>query len=600
MTLRARTTKPTSLRTRLRRTLDSEERQQAAVTALFALAIAVIVLILLAAVGLAYYNENIRPLARVSSVEIGPQQLKDRIELEQWRINREAFRLTQAKIDNEIDQATLSQRQSLLDQRADALLTTGLDGLVDIIYQSQLAAGEGITVDEAEIDARIADEFAGVERRHVFAMVVKPVAAADAEAAPSIAERQAALAKAEAALAALEAGRPFDEVAREFSTDASAAHGGDIGFITEIGAPDTTWGERVFDVELGGTTGIVRGQDGTYRIGRVTEITPAGEQPGLRADLNALVSDSSLRDLIRYEAAADDLRDKITDGALVESPEQVRVANIYIDGLFSGDPEDAQGEVKYSEIVYAPGDDLAVAPLLPAEDAAWETARVEAQAAYDELIALTAGEIRAERFRDIALDVSDSPSGDDGGAVPFVTRSIPPEAVGVALFDVPHTPGDLIGPIRGDAAWYVLLFEERRDSPEQRVKKIQDLLAAPGADFAAIAREHSEGADAEDGGDIGWVTRDQLAGELIEPVFSLSAGQITAPIELGEGHYIFKVVEKGPRPLDVDQLQDVGAAAFDNWYAPKKDQAKKDGVIIIAGEDPAADATLEPGGDGAP
>ncbi|MGI8928290.1 MAG: peptidylprolyl isomerase [Candidatus Limnocylindrales bacterium] len=598
MTLRARTTKPTSLRTRLRRSLDSEERQQAVVTALFALAIAAIVLILLGAVGLAFYNENIRPLARVGSVEIGPQQLKDRIELEQWRINREASRLTQAKINNEIDQATLTQRQGLLDQRADALLTMGLDGLVDIMYQSQLAAADGLTVDEAEIDARIADEYAGVERRHVFAIIVTPATAADA--APSVAQRHAALEKAVAAMAALESGRPFEDVAREFSTDLSAAHGGDIGFITEIGAPDTNWGERVFDMELGGTTAIVRGQDGAYRIGKVTEITPAAEQPGLREDLRKLVSDASLRDLMRYELAADQLRDKITEEALVQSPEQVRVANIYIDGLFSGDPEDAQGEVNYSEIVYAPGDDLEVAPLLPAEDVAWENARVEAQAAFDELNALTAGEVRAEQFRDKALDVSDSPSGDDGGAVGFVTRSIPPEAVGNALFDTPHTPGDLIGPIRGGAAWYVLLFEERRDSPEQRVQKVQDLLAAPGADFAAIAKEHSEGADADDGGEIGWVTRDQLSPDIVDPVFALAAGQITEPIELVEGHYIFKVEEKGARPLDIDQLQDIGAVAFDNWYAPKREEARTDGIIVIAGEEPEADASLAPGDDGAP
>jgi len=47
MTLRVRTTRPASRRTRLRRFFDSEERQQAAVTALFVLAIAVVVLILL-------------------------------------------------------------------------------------------------------------------------------------------------------------------------------------------------------------------------------------------------------------------------------------------------------------------------------------------------------------------------------------------------------------------------------------------------------------------------------------------------------------------------------------------------------------------------
>ncbi len=581
---------------------DSEERQQAAVTALFALAIAAVVLILLGAIGLAWYNENIRPLARVGSAEVGPQQLKDRLELQQWRINRETFRLTQASIDREIDQATHSERQGQLDQRADALLTTGLDDLVDVIYQSQLAAAEGITVTDAEIDARIADEFAGIERRHVFAIVVKAVAAAGGDAATTIAERRAALEKAEAAMAALESGRPFDEVAREFSGDASAAHGGDIGFISEIGAPETNWGEQLFELELGGTTGVVRGQDGVYRIGRVTEIMPAGEQPGLRDELSKLVSDQALRDMMRYEVAADHLKDKITDAALVESPEQARISIIYIEGLFSGDPEDAQGEVNYSEIVYAPNDNLEVAPLLPAEDAAWEVARLEAQAAVDELNLLTAGEVRAERFRDIAVEVSDSPTGEDGGAVGFVTRSLPPEAVGNALFDTPHTLGDLIGPIRGDAAWYVLFFEERRDSPEQRVKKVQDLLAVPGADFAAIAREYSDGPEAEDGGEVGWVTRDQLAAELVDKVFALSAGQITEPLELsqGEGHYLIKVEEKTARPLDADQITDVRGAAFDIWYEPKITQAKTDGIVVIAGEDPLLDEELVPGGDELP
>jgi parvulin-like peptidyl-prolyl isomerase len=600
MTLRVRTTRPTSRRTRLRRLFDNEERQQAAVTALFALAIAAVVLILLGAIGLAWYNENIRPLARVGAIEVGPQQLKDRIELEQWRLNREAFRLTQAKIDNEIDQATFSQRQTLLDQRADALVTTGLDDLVDIIYQSHLATDEGISVAEEEVDARIADEFAGVERRHVFAVIVRPVSADGEAGTPTVSERRAALEKAEAAMAALESGRPFDEVAREFSNDASAAHGGDIGFISEIGAPETNWGEKVFELELGGTTGVVRGQDGVYRIGRVTEITPAGEQPGLRADLGELVSDQALRDMLRYEVASDHLKEKITAAALAESPEQARIAIIYIDGLFSGDPVDAEGEVSYSEIVYAPNDELEDAPLLPAEDPAWETARVEAQAAFDELNALTAGETRTERFRDLAVEVSDSPTGEDGGAVPFTTRGLVPEAVGAALFDTSRTPNDLIGPIRGDAAWYVLLFEERRESPEQRVKRVQDLLAAPGADFAAIAREHSEGPESEDGGEVGWVTRTQLAEELAEPVFALAAGQTTAPLELDDGNYIIKVEEKGARPLDADQIPDVSAVAFDTWYTPKRRLAEREGLIVIAGELPGIDEELLPGEDEAP
>ncbi|MEX2546248.1 MAG: peptidylprolyl isomerase [Chloroflexota bacterium] len=597
MTLRARTTRPTSRRTRLRRLFEGEERQQAVVTALFALVIAAVVLILLAVVGLAWYRDNVQPLARVGSLEVGPQLLRDRVELEQWRINLQSNRLAQANIDREIDAETLAARQSELDQRANALTTTALDDLIDVIYQSQLASAEGVTVSDADVDTRFAEEFAGVERRHVLVVVVEPIAAEGEEASPTIAERRIALERAGAALAAVQSGREWADVAREFSTDESAQIGGDLGFSSEVAVSDASLGNELFNLAAGGTTGVVRGTDGVYRIGRVTEIRSATEQPGLRDELTKLVSEPALRDMLHKEIAAERLKAKITDAALAETPEQARIAIIYIAGLYTDDPIDAEGEIKYSEIVFAPNHNLEVAPELPAEDAAWEKARVDAQQTYDELKALTAGEIRLERFRAIATEKSDSPTSEDGGLVDFTTRGLLPEAVGDALFAETHTAGDLIGLIRGDAAWYVLLFEERRDSPEQRVQAVQDLLAQPGADFAAIAKEHSEGPEAEEGGEVGWVTTDQLAPELADDVFALPAGGITEPLELGEGHYIIKVEEKATRPLDADQIPDVKAVAFDDWYTPKKDQAKKDGVIVIAGETPETEEDLVPGGD---
>ena len=178
----------------------------------------------------------------------------------------------------------------------------------------------------------------------------------------------------------------------------------------------------------------------------------------------------------------------------------------------------------------------------------------------------------------------------------FVNRSIPPTAIADALFDTTHNAGDLIGPIRADAGYYVLLFHERRGSPAQRVQQVKDLLAQPDADFAAIAREWSEGPEAEDGGEVGWLTSDQLSEELRTPVFALAAGQISDPIEFQGGHYIVKMEEKGPRALDPDQVPDVKTAAFDDWYTPKKNQAFADDVIVIPGQ-PDPGSSLEPGVD---
>jgi parvulin-like peptidyl-prolyl isomerase len=595
MSLRVRRQK-VSIRSRLGRLVETEERQNFLVSALFVTAIVVTLLILVGAIALAWYNDNLRPLARVGSVEVGPQLLRDRLNLEQWRINRERDRITQAVIDGEIDSATAQSLNTALDQQLQGLGATGLDDLVDIIFQSQLAAQEGIGVAASDIDARLADELAGVEQRHVLAITVEPQAA-DEEAGPTFDERRAALARAEEALAEVNSGRAWGDVAPEFSTDDDVANGGDLGLVTPASVGDQVFASALFDLEQGATTNVVRGSDGAYRIGRVTEIVTAAEVPGLRDRLLANVADPNVRQILGYEIAADRLQDKIVADALSETPEQVRLAVIYIEGFSSGDPEDEGGEVDYSEIVFAPGDDLLTAPDLDPDDPGWAAAEADSKTVFDQLTAIDDVEERMARFETLATTLSDSPTAEDAGRVGFVTPEIPPSAVADALFEGEHTEGELIGPVRGDAAWYVLLFHEHRASPEQRLQAVRDALAAPGADFNEVARELSEGPEAEDGGEIGWLTRDQLDEELADDVFGLEVGEVSEPLELGDGHFFIKVEEKGVRRYDADQIPSIRVSAFENWYADKRDEAEANGTIVIAGEEDVTDGDLEPGFD---
>ena len=594
MSIRVRRQK-VSLRSRLGRLVETEERQSFLVSALFALAILATLLILVGAVALSWYDQNIRPLARVGPVEVGPQLLRDRLSLEQWRIERERAQITEAQINGEIDEATAQQRKDALDQRLQALASGGLDGLVDMIYQSQLAANEGISVSDADIDARWADELAGVEKRQVLVITVEPQAV-DEEEGASLTERRAALARAEAALAQLNSGRPWGDVAREFSTDETAANGGEMGLVTPNSIADEPFASEVFDVELGATTRIVRGDDGAYRIGQVTEIVEAQEVPGLREGMLAKVTEPNARQLFGYEIAADRLEDKIVSGALAETPEQVRIAVIYVEGLSSGEGEDEGAEIDYSELVFAPGDNLVTAPDLDPEDPAWATAEADARTLYEQLAAIQDVEERMSRFEGFAT-LSDSPTKEDGGRVGFVTASIPPPAVADALFEGEHSEGELIGPLRGDAAWYVLLFHEERASPEDRLQAVKDALAAPGADFNEVARELSEGLEAEDGGELGWLTREQLGEDLADDVFALEEGAVSEPLELGDGHYFVKLEEKRVRPLDADQIPTVRLSAFEDWYAEKRNQAVTDNWIVIPGQDDVTDGDLEPGLD---
>jgi parvulin-like peptidyl-prolyl isomerase len=592
MTFRPRRQVRPGLGTRVRRLVAGEERQQALVTVLFIGTIVVVVLALVGAVALAWYDANLRPLANVGSVQIGPQLMRDRLAFEGWRIGRDQDRVAVALQNGEIDATTAADRNKALDDQQSALSdqSSALDDMIDIIYQSQLATGEGITVTDDQVTALLDKEVAGVEKRHMWEIVVKPIAA-DATAGPTQGEQKAALDKATAALAALNAGGDFATVAHQYSNGDTEPSGGDLGVATANKISDLEFQKELFELPLNGTTGIVKGSD-AYRIGRVTEIDPAGEQIGLRDQLFTRLSEASVRQLLTYESGAGQLHDKITNDALAATPDQVRLAVVYIEGDVSDDPIAAQGEVDYSEIVFAPGDNLDTASDLPATDPAWTQAQTDAQAAYDQLKAITDAEQRKTTFAELATQESDSDTGQDGGSVSFVTRDLPPTAVGDALFTGTYTSGDLVGtgPIRGDDAYYVLLFNDKRASVKDRIQAVKDALAVPGADFNAIASQLSEGPEKTDGGEIGWLTKDQLATDIGDKVYALTVGQVSDLIPLGSGQYFVKLEERMVRAYDPDQIPNIRdgnpsagiPSAFDTWYGDKKTAAEDDGTISRA------------------
>jgi peptidyl-prolyl cis-trans isomerase SurA len=74
-----------------------------------------------------------------------------------------------------------------------------------------------------------------------------------------------------------------------------------------------------------------------------------------------------------------------------------------------------------------------------------------------------------------------------------------------------------------------------------------------GADFAELARRHSQDARARDGGDWGWVSRGSLSPVLAEAAFALERGQFTDPISIGKDLFILMAEDRrheGFRPID--------------------------------------------------
>ena len=75
--------------------------------------------------------------------------------------------------------------------------------------------------------------------------------------------------------------------------------------------------------------------------------------------------------------------------------------------------------------------------------------------------------------------------------------------------------------------------------------KANDLLKQikDGADFEDVAKKHSDGPSAADGGALGMFKRGQLAKELEDKTFAMKSGDVTDVIRTKQGYVILKVVD---------------------------------------------------------
>ena len=79
-------------------------------------------------------------------------------------------------------------------------------------------------------------------------------------------------------------------------------------------------------------------------------------------------------------------------------------------------------------------------------------------------------------------------------------------------------------------------------STEQEANEIKKLLDQ-GADFKELAKQRSKGPTAQNGGDLGVITKGDLLPELDKAISSLSVGQVSGVIKTDTGYHIFKRTE---------------------------------------------------------
>lgn len=94
----------------------------------------------------------------------------------------------------------------------------------------------------------------------------------------------------------------------------------------------------------------------------------------------------------------------------------------------------------------------------------------------------------------------------------------------------------------------------RSDSIAKTEKQAQAIYSRlkGGEDFARLAKEHSQGPGSAGGGDIGFVSADELAPEIEKGIRGLSEGGISEVVKTSAGFYILKILgaskEQTPSP----------------------------------------------------
>jgi parvulin-like peptidyl-prolyl isomerase len=494
-------------------------------------------------------------------------------QISQLRDDLAAGRISQADFDNE---------NSNLTQEEQNVSSSIVDALADDELQRQLAVKAGITVTDQQVDAQILADATVQESRHVLMITVTPVGTG-ASGAITDADKTIARQTAEAAYGQIKLGTDFATVAKEFSTDANAATGGDIGWIRKAGASqDPNIVTALFALPAsGGDTSIITGTDGSFYIGDVVATSPATVDPNYQQRLkDAGVSTDAYRAETRATLIDEALAAKVTNDAISVASVQREVSEIKIDTSSYTGPGP---QVRARHILYTPGNsDPSTASPAPSTDPSWALAKSEAEVTYTKLKAEEGTAAEVTDFAAIAeKDSKDTGSATDGGLLPYYDKGsgLDP-AFAAAIFAPGVKAGDLLAPVASQFGWHVILIDSIRPAPADRAAALQKQAATAGADFAALATANSDATDAAKGGDMGWIARDQVSAEQENAIFAAPVGSVSQVITLSDGLYIFKVSQETTRLPDADQITILKDSAFSNWYAIQKSKASITGPDI--------------------
>jgi parvulin-like peptidyl-prolyl isomerase len=529
----------------------------------FGVTIVAALLLLLVAFGVSWYNEHLSSAATVNGQSISKDAFRKQLAINAFRNDYQGRRVRTLLTAGHIRTADAQARQTLLQQRNQQAAAISLEQLIDGAIMAQLATSQNVTVGDADVDARLTEDATTPEMRHAWMIAVAPeLATGDTDL--SAESKAAAKAKADQALADLKAGKDWDAVARAVSSDPTKNQGGDIGYIDKNAALDAGFVDALVAATPNTPTGVIEGADGTYRIGRVTDVVAPVVDATYQSQLaDAGIALADYREAVRRDVLRTKLSDAIVAGYLAAGPQR-RVSEIWQQ---EGQSESGDGAVKVRHILYSPNDDPATASEVAADDPAWAAAEAAARATYDKLKA------DPSQFDAIARAESDEAAAKTtGGKLPYFSNE---DAVDPAFASAIHKPGlqpgQLLEPVKSVFGWHVIQVMHFPTDVEW-ANTLKQQIDAGTLTFADAARDNSDKDDAVKGGDMGWIAKGQLDPELEQAIFAAPVGKVSEPLKIdGDGVYLFLVSEEQTREPDATQKAALETSAFSTWYSGQKD-----------------------------
>jgi hypothetical protein len=565
------------------RLIDADAQFTRKISWLFIGLIGLIVVVMVGGLVFGFWESNLKPVATVDGTDISRSDLEDRKSLLTFRADRMGTQTSSALAAGTIDSDLANTRFALADSIRPTDDGTVTAALVQLIYKEQLAAEEGVELSGEELEAAVAADGIVSEARYIDAIFVltseqEAGGTATDEGIADARERAAAL------IEELAAGGDPEALAETYAPATA-----DAAWITgdaDIG--NDAWSAAIFAAGEGEVAELVEAPTGEQLVALVSRVVPEEPDPGFVEAVDDEVGEDVHRRNVELEATAEALEQHITDEALAAEYEQMKLGQVVIErNPYSAD--DTAGEAHASHIIYQPetpldeeGEATDISEL-PADDPAWDAAEAEAQAAYDELVAIEDPEERTTAFAERAVAESDGPSAAEGGDLGWFPREdvMVTEFTDLIWENVDPQEADVLGPVRTEFGWHVVLFHEFHSSLDVRVAEAQKALAEEGADFEAVAAEYSDDPAAATGDISSWHVVEQLDPALVEELEGLEMGGTTAPFDEGDGYHIYQMQEHDVLPLDDEDAALAEANAFLDWYDLHYYAAEDEGRISI-------------------